>query len=186
MAHGKDVISELTADHREVEEMFERIQAMPPSDPERKRLVDNATIELVRHAVAEEQYLYPAVREHVEEGNPLADKEITDHGRVERILKDLERRDVDDADFDTLVTQLVNEVSAHVRDEEHRLFPLLRAACSPEQLEKLGDRIRQAKRTAPTRPHPAAPHTPPANRLLAPGMGLVDRTRDALSGRGRS
>ncbi|MDX2708433.1 hemerythrin domain-containing protein, partial [Streptomyces sp. PA03-6a] len=33
---------------------------------------------------------------------------------------------------------------------------------------------------------PAAPHTPPANKLLAPGAGLVDRARDFVSGRGRS
>ncbi|MFY7066141.1 hypothetical protein ACOQFV_09790 [Nocardiopsis changdeensis] len=36
---------------------------------------------------------------------------------------------------------------------------------------------------APTRPHPGAPDTPPADRLLAPGAGLIDRMRDALSGR---
>jgi hypothetical protein len=42
-----------------------------------------------------------------------------------------------------------------------------------------------AKKMAPTRPHPAAPDTPPANKLLAPGAGLVDRLRDALTGRGK-
>ncbi|MCV2457821.1 hemerythrin domain-containing protein, partial [Streptomyces sp. ICN988] len=43
---------------------------------------------------------------------------------------------------------------------------------------------RQAKKTAPTRPHPSAPNTPPANKLLAPGAGMVDRARDLLTGRG--
>jgi hypothetical protein len=45
--------------------------------------------------------------------------------------------------------------------------------------------VRRAKKMAPTRPHPSAPDTPPANKLLAPGTGLVDRLRDALSGRGK-
>jgi len=36
---------------------------------------------------------------------------------------------------------------------------------------------------APTRPHPLASDRPPLNRLLAPGAGLIDRMRDALSGR---
>jgi hypothetical protein len=40
-----------------------------------------------------------------------------------------------------------------------------------------------AKTTAPTRPHPAAPDTPPWNTVLAPGAGLVDRIRDAVSRR---
>ncbi|MQA02628.1 MAG: hypothetical protein GEV07_07875 [Streptosporangiales bacterium] len=34
---------------------------------------------------------------------------------------------------------------------------------------------------APTRPHPSAPDSPPANKLLAPPTGLVDRVRDALT-----
>ncbi|TDD20578.1 hemerythrin domain-containing protein, partial [Actinomadura sp. KC06] len=29
-----------------------------------------------------------------------------------------------------------------------------------------------------------APDTPPLNKLLAPGAGLVDRVRDRVSGRG--
>ncbi|MGC4810695.1 hypothetical protein ACLQ29_09235 [Micromonospora sp. DT228] len=41
----------------------------------------------------------------------------------------------------------------------------------------------RVKKIGPTRPHPGAPDHPPANRLLAPGIGLVDRIRDALSGR---
>lgn len=41
-----------------------------------------------------------------------------------------------------------------------------------------------AKKPAPTRPHPAAPDKPPANKLLGPGAGLVDRARDMLTGRG--
>lgn len=70
-------------------------------------------------------------------------------------------------------------------DEERNLFPRLRAACAPEKLDQLGDKVRQAKKTAPTRPHPAAPDKPPANKLPAPGAGMVDRLRDGLSGRGR-
>jgi hypothetical protein len=82
----KDIIAELTGDHREVEELFGRIQATLGGDPERKRLMEQVTIELVRHSVAEEQYLYPAVREHLASGNTVADKEIADHAAVEETL----------------------------------------------------------------------------------------------------
>lgn len=63
--------------------------------------------------------------------------------------------------------------------------PPRRDACSAEQLDELGEKTRRAKKTAPTRPYPSAPDKPPANKLLAPGTGLVDRARDLLSGRGR-
>jgi hemerythrin superfamily protein len=186
MGHGGDVIEELTTDHREVEEMFEQINALPPGDKQRKDLLDHATIELVRHSVAEEMYLYPAVRQHLPNGDQLADKELEDHAGVERMLKDLEQKQPGDADFDRLVGSLQSEVTGHVRDEEQRLFAMMREHCSQSDLDELGEKVRQAKKTAPTRPHPGAPTTPPANKLLAPGAGLLDRARDAFTGRGSS
>ncbi|MEU6594997.1 hemerythrin domain-containing protein [Streptomyces sp. NPDC046881] len=185
MGHGGNVIQELTTDHREVEEIFGRIEALPPGSAERKTLCDQATMELVRHSVAEESYLYPAVREHVTNGDALADKELEDHAKAEQLMKDLEGCDADDPRFDTLMTQLMTEIRSHVADEEQNLFPQLEAACPPDALMDLGDKVRRAKKMAPTRPHPSAPDTPPANKLLAPGAGLVDRLRDALSGRGK-
>ncbi|MFE5112368.1 hemerythrin domain-containing protein [Streptomyces sp. NPDC056663] len=186
MGHGGNVITELTIDHREVDGLFERIEAQPVGDKQRRKLADEVTIELVRHSVAEEMYLYPAVRKHVEGGDRIADKELSDHAAVERHLQELERLDADDPQFDHLVAKLRLEVSEHVRDEEERLFPLLAAACTPEALDALGDKIRMAKKMAPTRPHPSAPDTPPGNKLLGPGVGLVDRARDLLTGRGKS
>ncbi|MBG0850592.1 hemerythrin domain-containing protein [Streptomyces spinoverrucosus] len=185
MGHGGNVIDELVTDHREVEEFFGRIEGLPPGDKDRKLYADQATMELVRHSVAEEAYLYPAVRQHVPNGDALADKEIDDHSKAEQIMKDLEGCDADDPEFDRLIGMLMTEIRAHIADEEENLFPKLRAACPPQALDELGDKVRQAKKLAPTRPHPSAPDTPPLNKLLAPGAGLVDRVRDALTGRGK-
>ncbi|EFL19738.1 hemerythrin domain-containing protein [Streptomyces sp. C] len=186
MGHGGNVIDELKADHREVERMFSRLRAMTGSGQELRDLIDEFTIELVRHSVAEEQYLYPAVREHVEGGDRMADKELEDHSRVEKILKQLEKMRTDDAQMSPLLQRLMEEVSDHVQDEESNLFPMLQRSCTPEQLDDLGDKIRRAKAMAPTRPHPAAPSSPTASKLLAPGAGLVDRARDFVTGRGKS
>ncbi|MFF4796449.1 hemerythrin domain-containing protein, partial [Streptomyces sp. NPDC001276] len=90
------MIEELMADHREVEEIFGRIQSTAGQGQELRNLVDEVTIELVRHSVAEEQYLYPTVREHVADGGRIADKELADHSRVEVLLKQLEKINTDD------------------------------------------------------------------------------------------
>ncbi|MEU4656034.1 hemerythrin domain-containing protein [Streptomyces sp. NPDC023723] len=185
MGHGGDVIAELTTDHREVEDLFGRIEALPPGDKQRKTYADQVTIELVRHSVAEEAYLYPAVRQFLPDGDEIADKEIEDHAEAERTMKELEGAEPGGAEFDRLITALMTEIRSHLRDEEDNLFPRLRTAASEDELIKLGDKVRQAKKTAPTRPHPSAPDTPPANKLLAPGVGMVDRVRDALTGRGK-
>jgi hemerythrin superfamily protein len=180
----RDVVEVLTHDHREVEEMFGELTGA--TDPgERRRIVDDITIELVRHAIAEEMYLYPAVRRVVPDGDTIADKEISDHSEIERALKDLEKADADDAGFDALTRRLIDDVRGHVQDEENTLFPLLAEHTTKDDLLKLGEQVQTAKKIAPTRPHPAAPDRPPLNKLLAPGAGLVDRIRDHLSGRGR-
>lgn len=65
MGHGGDVIEELKTDHREVEELFGKIEELPSGHPKRKEYADLVTIELVRHSVAEEAYLYPTVHKHI-------------------------------------------------------------------------------------------------------------------------
>jgi len=58
---GSDVINVLTEDHREVEEMFVRIEALAAGNPERKRLADRVLAQLmaeVREHVAEEENDY--------------------------------------------------------------------------------------------------------------------------------
>ncbi|TJZ96279.1 hemerythrin domain-containing protein [Actinacidiphila oryziradicis] len=111
MTHGANVIAELMTDHREVEELFDQIQALPPGNQERRTIADRFTIELVRHSVAEEMYLYPAVREHVRGDQALADGEIQDHPTVEKLLKDLEKVSVDQPEFDDLVDRLISEAT---------------------------------------------------------------------------
>ncbi|GAA1329543.1 hemerythrin domain-containing protein [Streptomyces sanglieri] len=180
MEPGGDVIAELAADHRELEALFSQIELQPVDHPRRRELADRLTAELVRHTVAEELHLYPVVRKHVPHGAALADKELADHARAERMLKDLEDLSVDDPRFNDMIAKLKFEVASHVREEEHELFPKLAATLPPEKLDELGRLVRRARETAPTRPHPSLPNTPPASRLLVSGAGLVDRVRDLL------
>ena len=182
--HGGDVIQELTTDHRELEELFARIEALPSGDPKRRELVGTVIRELVRHSEAEEAYVYPAYRKALPDGDRLADQELEEHAEAERTMAELDSLPADDPRFDALTAKLIREIRAHVAEEENDVFVRFAAASTPEQLAKLGEQVRTAKSVVPTRPHPGAPDKPPLNKLLAPGAGLVDRARDKLSGRG--
>ena len=182
---GRDVISVLTEDHREVEGMFVRIEQIAPGNPERKRLADLVVRELVRHAEAEEVYVYPAFRRFLPDGDAIADREIDEHSAAERSMKQLERLAADDPAFDRLLAQLMTEVREHVAEEEGDYFPLLAAHAPAADLETLGRAVTTIKKVVPTRPHPAAPDRPPLNVMLGPAVGLVDRVRDLVGGRGR-
>ncbi|WP_431905429.1 hemerythrin domain-containing protein [Micromonospora carbonacea] len=179
----QDVVDVLVADHREVEAIFVELEGRQGTPEHRRQLADVVIAELVRHSVAEEQYVYPAARRALPDGDQLAEHEIAEHAEAERTMKELESVDPSEARFEPLLAHLTKAIRHHVQEEESDLFPRLRAAMAREELVELAGKVQAAKRTAPTRPHPGAPDHPPANRLLAPGTGLVDRLRDALAGR---
>ncbi|SCL62756.1 hemerythrin domain-containing protein [Micromonospora chersina] len=179
----RDVVDVLMTDHREVEAIFVELESRQGTPEHRRQLADVVIAELVRHSVAEEAYVYPAARKALPDGDQLAEHEISEHADAERTMKELESLDPSEPRFDELLTKLTATIRHHVQEEESDLFPRLRAACAREELVELAGKVEAAKKSAPTRPHPAAPDHPPANKLLAPGTGLVDRMRDALSGR---
>lgn len=178
-----DVTTILADDHRQVEQAFQELEAREGSPEHRRAVADHVIAELVRHSVAEEQYLYPVARRVLPGGSDLVEHEISEHAEAERTMKQLDGLDPSDPRFDQLLGTLMNDIRDHVKDEEEDLFPRLREACSADELEDLGEKIVKAKEAAPTRPHPMAPDRPPMNKVLDPGAALVDRMRDALTGR---
>lgn len=179
----QDLVDLLVEDHREVEELFRELESGQGDSERRRQVADVMIAELVRHSVAEEQYLYPTARGVLPDGDELADHETQEHAEAEKLMKRLEGLDPRDAEFDRLVGQLIDDVRHHIEEEEGVLFPKLRHACPQNELIDLARRIAAAKDAAPTRPHPSSPSNPPWNQLLDPGTGLVDKMRDALSRR---
>ena len=183
----RDVIEVLTADHREVEAMFTELETLMQTrsgtdDELRKDLVDQITIELVRHSVAEEVAVYPAVKEKVSAEE--AERAKSEHAEAEETMKRLEGLDPDEATFDDELRTLMSEIRAHVAEEEGEMFPRMREIMTPEELRDLGRRVEAIKKLAPTRPHPSVPNDPGKRLAVGPVAGLFDRLRDAASGRG--
>ncbi|MCV2487826.1 hemerythrin domain-containing protein [Geodermatophilus sp. YIM 151500] len=183
----RDVIEVLTHDHREVERMFAELDALRGATGEterrrRKDLVDQVTIELVRHSVAEEAEVYPAVKDKVSAEE--AERAKHEHAEAEKTMKRLESLDPDDASFDAELATLMQEIREHVAEEEGQMFPHMRQVFSRQELVELGAKVESVKKIAPTRPHPSAPDEPPGDKLLGPVAGLFDRLRDAVSRRG--
>lgn len=178
-----DLLTVIIADHRAFEEVFQLLERKDGSPQDRRDLADHMITELVRHSVAEEQFMYPEVRKSLDHGDKVADHEIEEHGEVEELLKQLEGIAATDPKFDSTVQEVILNVRHHMQEEESQTLPRLAQVCSDERLTELGEMVLQAKKIAPTRPHPNAPSTPPANLVLGPGVGLIDRLRDALTKR---
>jgi hemerythrin superfamily protein len=179
---GTDVIDVLISDHRDVTALIENIRSV--ADPMiRRDLTDTAISELVRHAVAEEMYVYPAMRKYLPDGDRAVEHDVEEHQQLERAMKRLEAVDVSGAEFDAVLRELETVLADHVQDEEGQQFPELRRCVPREELVALAGKVETAKKLAPTRPHPNAPNSELFHKLVGPGVGLVDRLRDKLTGR---
>ncbi|MCW2697008.1 MAG: uncharacterized protein JWR62_2093 [Modestobacter sp.] len=177
----RDVVDILTADHQEVMELVGQI---PVADPAQRRdMVETVIAELMRHSVAEEMYVYPAMRDHLPDGASSVQHDTEEHQQLVEIMKQLEDVDAADPRFLETLGRLEAVLRDHVADEERDQFPQLRAHLSRDQLVEIGGKVEAAKKAAPTRPHPSAPHSALFHKTLGPGVGLVDRLRDALTGR---
>lgn len=177
-----DVVDELTGDHREALALLDRIAASTDST-EKRDLADTVIAEVVRHAVAEEMYVYPAMRKHVPDGEEEVEHDIEEHKELEETMKQLEAADAGDSRFDELVRRMTEQLRHHASDEENEQFPRLRASVPHEELVRMREKVQTAKKVAPTRPHPHAPNAALFHKLAGPGVGLVDRLRDRLAGR---
>jgi hemerythrin superfamily protein len=183
----RDVIEILEHDHREVEEMFSELETLrgevtDEAKERRKDLVDQVTIELVRHSVAEEVIVYPEVEDRV--SSEEAEHAREEHAEAEETLKRLEKLDADDPDFDDELATLMKEIRHHIEDEEGQMFAHMRQVIDSDELRKLGARVEAFKKVAPTRPHPNVPNTPLARVAAGPAASMLDRMRDLATGRG--
>ena len=181
---NRDVVDILTTDHHEVLELVDQIPAADPA--QRREMADTIIAELMRHSVAEEMYVYPAMRDHLPGGEQEVQHDTEEHQQLVEVMKEWEATDSADPGFLTTLGRLETILRDHVADEERDQFPRLRAALTREQLVEIGAKVELAKKAAPTRPHPSAPHSELFHKTLGPGVGLVDRLRDALTGRSNS
>jgi hemerythrin superfamily protein len=180
----EDVVDVLTADHREVEELITQIRAC--SGEECRDKTDMLIAELVRHSVAEEMHVYPAMKEHLDDGEAAVAHDIEEHKELETIMKELEAADVDGPGFSALIDELANVLRDHVQDEESEQFPKLREAIPRDEMVALAEKVQTAKKAAPTRPHPSSPNSELFHKSVGPGVGMLDRLRDKLTGRSTS
>jgi len=179
--HGRSVVDLLADEHRRLGGLCAWL-AGARTPARRREIADVVTATVVRHLRAEEQYVYPSVRAVLPDGDELAEREVARDRALLRTLGDLASTAPGDPAFDRLVRAAAGLLAGHTR-AAGVILPRLRTEVDDEDLIRLGNRVEVAQEAAPTRPHPAAPATPPWNRLVNPALGVVDKARDALTRR---
>src|SRR6478736_5091935 len=168
-----DAITLLKNDHRSVEKLFKRFeQAGDKAYAEKQKLVDRIIEELSQHAAIEEQVFYPVARATVPDTEDLALESLEEHHIVKWVLSEIDGMDPHDERFDAKVTVLIENVRHHVEEEESDFFPKVRDQLGRKALVDLGEALTEAKKSAPTHPHPRLPDAPPVNSLAGTIAGV--------------
>jgi hemerythrin-like domain-containing protein len=188
-----DVFDVLGADHADVKAMLVALESS--TDPAhvtseavraaRKEVAEQLVISSSRHEAAEEQYFWPAVRDHLGDGDQLADQAISQETEAKEVLAKIDKLDAGGSEFDRLIGEFIPAARQHIEFEESQVWPGLRLALSPQQATELGEKVRKAEERGPTRPHPGTPASPAVLKTAGPVVAAVDKLRDAISGRGR-
>jgi hypothetical protein len=189
-----DVFQVLRKDHDEVKAMLAKLEEGPSAGTGataeqlgfRKRAVEAVIIEESKHEAAEQMYFWPAVKQLGPDGQRIAEVGLEQEAEADPVLADLDKLQPDDEGFEERLAVFTGAARAHITYEEAHAWPLLRASISADEAQALGDQITQAKKLAPTRPHPHVPSQPGAVKSAGPVAGVADRLRDAVTGRGNT
>jgi iron-sulfur cluster repair protein YtfE (RIC family) len=179
-----DVFTVLAADHDRIFALSNKLtgtSAPPPDRPkERKAIAGQLVMDLSRHEVVEEMLLWPAVRERVDDGPQICEIALEQEHNGKRLLNELVHVAAGSEEFDTLANAVAASLREHISYEQNIVWPKLRLRLTGEEARRLGAEIEQAKRRAPTRPHPHVPPNPSLLKTLAPAAAVLDKARNAL------
>ena len=141
-----DVMTMLEQDHREVEELFEKIKNT--NGAVRAQLVSRLAADLRLHMKVEESIVYPAIAKQVDDGDDMVEEAKTEHEGARKVLADVEKLSPNEPGFDGALEMLEAGISHHVEEEEDEVFPKLRESVSAEELDDLGEKVAAAKEKA--------------------------------------
>jgi hypothetical protein len=115
-AKEKDAIALLKADHRVVEDLFEKYET---ARAKKADIAEQICMELTIHTMIEEEIFYPACREAGVESE-MMDEANVEHDGAKTLIAELEAGSPDDEFYDAKVKVLSEEIKHHVKEEEKR------------------------------------------------------------------
>jgi hemerythrin superfamily protein len=130
----------LKTDHRRVEELFSSFEnADKRTKPE---IAEEVLTQLEIHAAIEEELVYPAIREAIDD-HDMVDKAKEEHHVVKLLIKELRKMDASEDEFAPKFKVLGEIVRHHAEEEEQEMFPQAEEA-NLEKVE-LGEKVVKRK-----------------------------------------
>jgi hemerythrin superfamily protein len=138
-----DAIALLKADHRIVEELFEKFEAAS-GDGRKRKIAEQICLELTIHAQIEEEIFYPACEGKIEED--LLKEAYVEHDGAKVLIAEIEAGGPDDEYYDAKVKVLSEQIEHHVEEEEKRMEGMFsQARKAGLDMDALGEQLKARK-----------------------------------------
>ena len=139
----KDAIQLLKADHREVEELFEKFEKASGADRKQKIAQQICTV-LTIHAMIEEEIFYPACEGKIDEA--LLKEAYVEHDAAKVLIAEIDAGEPSEEFYDAKVKVLKEEIEHHVKEEERSQDSMFHQARKAEiDLDALGEQLTARK-----------------------------------------
>lgn len=153
-----DAIALLKADHRTVEDLFEKFEKAS-GEGKKQKLAHQICVELKIHTMIEEEIFYPAFRGKIEDDK--LDEAFVEHDGAKLLVNDIEEGEPDDEFYDAKVKVLSEEIKHHVHEEEQPSEGIF-AQCRKTDVDLVALRDQMMARKQELMAQEAAEGLPPA------------------------
>ncbi|HZC72571.1 MAG TPA: hemerythrin domain-containing protein [Jatrophihabitans sp.] len=175
-----DVVSFLKAQHMQIKTLLEQVAGT--TGEQRQAAFDQVRRLLAVHETAEEEVVHPRARREITDGEEVVAARLAEEHSGKKMLAEIEKLDVDSAEFEEKFRVLRDDIVKHAEAEEREEFEQLGAELDDVALARMRNAVKIAEAVAPTHPHAGA-ESPAANLLAGPFAAMLDRTRDLLAGK---
>jgi hypothetical protein len=135
-----DALAMLEAQHRYIEALADELFEIEPGSPDFRSTFLTLADGLAIHTTIEERIFYPGVKRP--ETAKLLEQSVEEHLRAKQVLATLlEASPAAAEELEPELEELAGLTEAHILEEEHELFPLVRKLVSAEERAQLGLRM---------------------------------------------
>ena len=137
-----DAVALLKADHRKVEELFEKFESARQAE-RKQAIATQICTELSVHSMIEEEIFYPACRGEVDD--ELVDEAHVEHDGAKVLIAEIAAGDPEQEFYDAKVKVLSEMIKHHVKEEEQPKGMFAEARESDMDLQALGEQLAARK-----------------------------------------
>jgi hemerythrin superfamily protein len=141
-----DIVEIIKEQHRQVDDLLSQAEE---DGADTVALLEEVARMLLPHSAAEEDFVYPAIREQAGEAGEEVRDGVEEHHQIEEMLKNLLAGSPDDPGYDGTLAAIIGELRHHVQEEEEDLLPILADRLDDDEREEMGRRFAEATTGTP-------------------------------------